>query len=126
MAFSVTLEKQLTATDPATQPEPIKVILKVTSFDGIPDAGVFLFHVDTVTGVPAFETVSSVVDYNEFFLNVISDNTHVRKNEVEKVFETSETAEEFITSVEGGIQTLVDDFKRIDDFDPPVTVVISA
>jgi len=126
MAFSVTLETQLTATDPATQPEPIKVILKVTAFDGIPDAGVFLFLVDTVTGVPFFDTIASVVDYDEFFVDVISGNTHVRKSEVEKVFETSEAAEEFITSAEGGIQTLVDDFKRIDDFDPPVTNVISA
>jgi hypothetical protein len=127
MTYSVTLEKQISLTDDeALQPTYVDAILTVTAVVGFNDKGIFTYLIDTVTSEQEYSNVATPYDIAEYNFEVVGGAQFVRNASVQKTFPTATQAEEFITEVEGLIQILCTDMDALDQFHPPVTVVISS
>lgn len=124
--YSVTLDKQNTLLVPATQPEPYRVLLTVTSVVGLLDKGVFVYQINTVTKEPVYSHVASPSDYQAYAFEDVGGNEFVRKASVQRDFATATLADEFVAALESAIDNLVDNFAIIATLIPGGTTIISS
>ena len=126
MAFSVTLDKQLSLTDdPKFVTTPVRLTMVVTSVTDFNDQGIFTYVINQTTGEEEYSHVATPNDIRDFNFDIAGDKEFVRKNSIDLAFETGELATEAITEIEARIQQLIDDEAALGDLGSATTVTIT-
>lgn len=126
MAYSVTLTKQLSlTTDPAYQPGSVRCIITVISVVGFLDLGIFVDVRDTASGVYRYSFVANPQSLEDYNYNDFAA-PWTRVSLIDKVFLRADLADEFIVSIEAGVQLLCSDMQILQDLAAPVTETISS
>lgn len=127
MPFSVTYTKEISSNDdPVYQPAPVELVLTVTAVTGFTDFGVFVWIQDTATQVLRFSNVATPVDLDRYNFQVIGDLDFVRLGVMRQRYNRADQAEAAANAIEACIQKLCTDMQLLSEFNPPVTITVSA
>ncbi len=127
MTFSVAISTQTSINiDPALQTSQVKILINIISVTGFVDKGLFVYAIDTVTGVPYFSYVATPGDLTSYYYNANGTNNFVRKDNLTVLRDTGDAATTFIADITAALQLLCDDMKLLTQYTTPVVVTITA
>ena len=127
MPYSVTYTKLISSNDtPVVQPAPVELRLAVTAVTQFLDDGVFVWMKDMATGNLTYSHVASPVDLERYNYVVVGDKDFVRLKTMERRYNRADQAEAASLDIEAGIQRLCTDMQLLSDFNPAVTITVTA